>query len=212
MKLSEKIVALRRSRGLSQEALAQALGVSRQAVSRWEMGSAMPDAANILQLSKLFAVTADYLLNDSDGDALAAAPPQTEKKPARSLHQIMIYLVTLEVMALLLVFMSVFILQSAFFGVLSFLPFVACVGGFAYAQHKHRGQNGEQAAVFCRRFYKLSAWLGAYFPVRLAVTSLAPLYPRPYPALALECVILALYLMTASLLCLAVDRHSLSKT
>lgn len=81
MKLSEKIVALRKSRGLSQEALAQALGVSRQAVSRWEMGSAMPDAANILQLSKLFAVTADYLLNDSDGDAPAAAPPQPGKSP-----------------------------------------------------------------------------------------------------------------------------------
>ena len=71
MKLSDKIVGLRKSRGMSQETLAEHLNVSRQAVSRWEMGTAMPDAANILRLSKLFHVTADYLLDDeyqSDSD------------------------------------------------------------------------------------------------------------------------------------------------
>ena len=45
MKLSDKIVGLRKSRGMSQETLAEHLNVSRQAVSRWEMGTAMPDAA-----------------------------------------------------------------------------------------------------------------------------------------------------------------------
>lgn len=64
MKLSEKILTLRKKMGLSQEELAERLNVSRQAVSRWEVGSALPDASNVLQLSKLFGVTADYLLND----------------------------------------------------------------------------------------------------------------------------------------------------
>lgn len=64
MKLSNKILSLRKRKGMSQEDLAERLNVSRQAVSRWEMGSARPDASNILQLSKLFGVTADYLLND----------------------------------------------------------------------------------------------------------------------------------------------------
>ena len=64
MKLAEKIVRLRKARGMSQEALAEQLGVSRQAVSRWEVGSALPDAGNVLQLSRLFGVTADYLLDD----------------------------------------------------------------------------------------------------------------------------------------------------
>lgn len=62
MKLSDKIVRLRKSNGMSQEELADKLGVSRQAISRWEMGTAMPDATNILQLSRLFQVTTDYLL------------------------------------------------------------------------------------------------------------------------------------------------------
>jgi len=71
MKLADKIIALRKSNFLSQEELAEKLNVSRQAVSRWEVGTALPDAANILQLSKLFGVTADFLLNDeyeSDSD------------------------------------------------------------------------------------------------------------------------------------------------
>lgn len=64
MTLSEKILALRKDRGYSQEELAEQLRVSRQAVSCWETGSAQPDASNVLQLSKLFGVSTDYLLND----------------------------------------------------------------------------------------------------------------------------------------------------
>lgn len=80
MKLSEKILLLRKRQGLSQEALAEQLHVSRQAVSRWEMGTALPDAANLLQLSDLFGVTADYLLREELEDTPDAPPPQ----PARA--------------------------------------------------------------------------------------------------------------------------------
>lgn len=48
MRLSEKIVQLRKEQGLSQEELAERLGLSRQAVSRWESGTALPDAGNLL--------------------------------------------------------------------------------------------------------------------------------------------------------------------
>ena len=71
MKLSDKITKLRKANGWSQEELAEQLNVSRQAISRWENGTALPDANNILQLSKLFNVTTDYLLNEdysSDND------------------------------------------------------------------------------------------------------------------------------------------------
>lgn len=77
MTLAEKILMLRKQRALSQEELAEKLGVSRQAVSRWENGSALPDASNLLQLSRLFGVTADYLLGSEpdQADIPAAAPP-----------------------------------------------------------------------------------------------------------------------------------------
>ena len=83
MKLPDKIIKLRKATGISQEELAEQLNVSRQAISRWENGSALPDAQNILQISKLFGVTADYLLNDdyeSDSDipAVKTATQETE--------------------------------------------------------------------------------------------------------------------------------------
>ena len=65
MNVSEKIRTLRKSKGMSQEELAGQGNISRQAVSRWENGTALPDADNIVQLSKLFGVTTDYLLMDS---------------------------------------------------------------------------------------------------------------------------------------------------
>ncbi len=86
MKLSEKILSLRKARNMSQEELADKLGVSRQAVSRWEVGSALPDASNILQLSKLFGVSADYLLNDDyKGEAPAPAKGKTVNSVAGTL-------------------------------------------------------------------------------------------------------------------------------
>ena len=64
MKLPDKIIKHRKENGWSQEDFAEKLNVSRQAVSRWENGTALPDAQNILQISKLFQVTTDYLLNE----------------------------------------------------------------------------------------------------------------------------------------------------
>ena len=71
MRLPDKIITLRKKHGWSQEEFAEKLDVSRQAISRWENGTALPDAQNILQISKLFGVTTDYLLHDdyeSNGD------------------------------------------------------------------------------------------------------------------------------------------------
>ena len=85
MKLSDKLFTLRKRQGMSQEEVAQKLGVSRQSVSRWEVGSAMPEARYILQLSKLFHVTADYLLHD-DGESDTQLP---EKYAAREDRRIL---------------------------------------------------------------------------------------------------------------------------
>lgn len=59
MKLNEKIVSLRKKKGLSQQDLAEALDVSRQAVSRWEVGTSIPSMENLLALSKLFEIPVD---------------------------------------------------------------------------------------------------------------------------------------------------------
>lgn len=209
MKLCDKIKQLRKANGWSQEDLAERLDVSRQAISRWEGATAQPDAANILQLSKLFGVTTDYLLNDeyeSDNDL-----PKVKQLNSDGIHQILIFMVTLEVMILIIQFMSTIILQNVFFGILSFIPFVAVIGGFEYAYQKKSTVVNEITRTFRKKFYKISAWLGAYFPVRFAVKILSSFYPRPYSTIVLECVILALYLMVAMLITLQIEKISMKE-
>ena len=65
MTMGEKILAMRKARGWSQEELAEQVGVTRQAVSRWESDSAKPDADKIIAVCDLFGVSADYLLRDN---------------------------------------------------------------------------------------------------------------------------------------------------
>ena len=64
MTMGEKLLKLRKARQWSQEELAEKIGMTRQAVSRWESGSAKPDAEKIIALCDLFGVSADYLLRE----------------------------------------------------------------------------------------------------------------------------------------------------
>lgn len=66
MDLSEKIIKLRKANNLSQEQLAEQLGVSRQSISKWELGQSMPEVENLSLLSDIFNVTVDYLLKPSE--------------------------------------------------------------------------------------------------------------------------------------------------
>ena len=75
MTLSEKLQSLRKAAGLSQEQAAERLGVTRQAVSKWETGEGKPDIENLLPLARLLHTTVDYLLDDT------ADAPRTEEAP-----------------------------------------------------------------------------------------------------------------------------------
>lgn len=68
MKLEEKLISLRKAKGLSQIKLAEMMDVSRQAVSRWETGVAVPSVENLKYLGNLYDVSLDYLFNDSADD------------------------------------------------------------------------------------------------------------------------------------------------
>lgn len=81
--LHEKIIQCRRKCGLSQEALGEAVGVSRQAVSKWETGDAIPEVTKLVALADVFGVSVDYLVRDgeypSEVGKTAAAPSITVK-------------------------------------------------------------------------------------------------------------------------------------
>ncbi len=80
MTLGEKLLYLRKTKGLSQEQLASKVTVSRQAISKWELGESIPDTENIIQLTKIFDVSADFLLNEEiDIPIGASANEETEQ-------------------------------------------------------------------------------------------------------------------------------------
>ena len=64
MIFADKLIALRKKAGWSQEELAQQLDVTRQSVSKWESAQSVPDMERLLRMSRLFGVTTDYLLKD----------------------------------------------------------------------------------------------------------------------------------------------------
>ncbi|HPY38545.1 MAG: helix-turn-helix domain-containing protein [Bacilli bacterium] len=66
IEIAERLIKLRKEKGLSQEELAAKLGLSRQAVSKWERAEASPDTDNLICLARIYGVSLDELLNTSD--------------------------------------------------------------------------------------------------------------------------------------------------
>jgi transcriptional regulator with XRE-family HTH domain len=66
MDIASKIIYFRKRLGKSQEAIAEALGLSRQAIAKWESGESLPDINNIIALSKIFGISVDDLVNNED--------------------------------------------------------------------------------------------------------------------------------------------------
>ena len=63
---SERLGALRRAKGMSQEDLAEKMGVSRQAVQKWESGASTPEIENLVRLGDFFEVSLDYLIKGQE--------------------------------------------------------------------------------------------------------------------------------------------------
>ena len=78
MIFSEKLQILRKNKGYTQEALADKLGVSRQAVAKWESGQIYPDISNLILISELMNVSVDYLVKDQDCAVNPKQKPDTD--------------------------------------------------------------------------------------------------------------------------------------
>ncbi len=85
IEIANRLVQLRKKNGLSQEELAAKLGLSRQAVSKWERAEASPDTDNLICLAKLYGVSLDELLkSDEDIDTIAAQTKEEEETKKES--------------------------------------------------------------------------------------------------------------------------------
>jgi len=119
MDFSEKLLTLRKAKDLTQEQLAEKLNVSRQSVSKWESGQAMPELEKIVAMSVVFDVTTDYLIKSSEIDDLSVKTEMLEKQQQQMLlreqRQEKIRECTLYVIAIYLVFFAVCFIEHRYF-------------------------------------------------------------------------------------------------
>ncbi len=84
MTYNEKIVKLRKANGYSQETFAKLVGVSRQAVYKWESGVSYPEAEKLIEIKKIFGIKIDDLLDDSYEVVVDKKPKKKEEKPEQA--------------------------------------------------------------------------------------------------------------------------------
>ena len=96
MTLGERLQKLRKEKGLSQDQLAEALNVSRQAVSKWERDEAVPEIDKVIKLSEIFSVSIDSILKEEPQPVQEAPLPNPgygrEERPADSISQLFAFL------------------------------------------------------------------------------------------------------------------------
>ena len=113
MEIGKKIMELRKKSGLSQEELAERVGVARQTISKWELGETSPDLKQSKELSKIFKVSLDELTDNNIKDILVEKTSNTEKLAGlilRLMKFIVIFIIVLPILliALRIVFKNIY--------------------------------------------------------------------------------------------------------
>ena len=112
MEIGKKIMNLRKKNGLSQEELAEKVGVARQTISKWELGETSPDLKQSKELSKIFNVSLDELVDNDIKDLVIEKVSNTEKLAGMILKIIKIFLIIIPI-GLVLIFLLAFLLRVA---------------------------------------------------------------------------------------------------
>lgn len=198
MTFGEKLLKLRKESALSQEELAEKLGVSRQAISRWENEGVLPDGLNLLGISKLFGVSTDYLLNDdyrSDGDIPAVRQTQHRLDGENRRKSITQLLAGLHGVILLVTYGCW--ARWAWYAV--FIVFFCAAAALAdiiiFEFWLSRTPAGpDEVRALRRRYYRLGVWFFAWYPVCWVCMQAFNLWPRPYSILVQGAVTVGLWL------------------
>lgn len=83
MDMAERLQELRKKANYSQEQIADMLGISRQAVSKWESGQGKPEIDNIIKLTDIYDVSSDYILLGKEDKKAIAQPAETENSKSK---------------------------------------------------------------------------------------------------------------------------------
>ncbi len=196
MTFGEKLLKLRKEGGLSQEGLAEKLSVSRQAVSRWENEGILPDCVNLLEISRLFGVSTDYLLHDdyqSDGDLPAVRTARDQLAGEKERQGVLLLLAGLHAVFLLLAVGAWEAWGNLFIVVLCA---AASLGDIIFVEAWLRSGQAPAAEVpsLRRRYYRLGVWFFSWFPVRWLCVGVFDYWPRPVNVININVVTVVIWL------------------
>ncbi|HIV96277.1 MAG TPA: helix-turn-helix domain-containing protein [Candidatus Agathobaculum stercoravium] len=170
MTLGEKITHLRKKRGLSQEELAITLGVSRQAVSKWETGEAKPDTDKVVALAEYFEVTTDWLLRDiAPLETHTGTDAHMSPAQARAGAPLLLCL-TLGASAcgLFLLFYGRFVSASDIPSVIGLILQICAIAmAMGFGLYLKNGIDAAQGSGFIRAFWRVDIWMVALLPLRM---------------------------------------------
>ncbi len=175
MNISEKLLTLRKQHGYSQEDLAEKLNVSRQAISRWESSQALPDTENIIRLTKLYNVSADYLLNDEyEEESDIPVVKKAEDRAAKSSFLQMSYILSLSMnlISLLIGIVGYFISKSVLTVLISIVLSIVSIACFESSLVKYC-ENDKN--IYRRKYYDITVWIVSIIPVSIFLGKIMPI-------------------------------------
>jgi len=185
MTLSEKIHQLRKGRGLSQEELALQLTVSRQAISKWELGESVPDTENVIQISKLFGVSTDYLLLDAH-EVHVNAPVENVNdgiavEAGHRIKTIMCGFLLASIIALT-ISTVIWVQNWQSRGIVSALCFLMILSACFYVEIAclSKYASKKQTSIKRMAFYSIAVWFVLPIPIWAVVYQAKFHYPRPF--------------------------------
>lgn len=174
MTIADRVQSLRKSKGISQEELADKIGVSRQAVSKWESEQSVPDLDNVIIMSEFFGVTTDYLLKGIE------SKEQEKGKPANA--NIFTIVSTVLNFIGLIVAAAVWYEEQAPMAPVIGLIFMA-VGCMVFGIGMLDPTAAAKASAK-RNFWTVNIWLLSFIPLSFVYNVLFTGFTAPYPLLS----------------------------
>lgn len=187
MNLGQNIAQLRRQAGLSQEQLAEQVGVSRQAVSKWESGQSLPETERLIALGEALGVSIDALLGQAPLPHV-----QQEEAPIASLGRWRIVALLVMGLGLLCALVGWVMWQTPLPLGIGFA--VQLCGCALYEMLALARCTPHQARPLRLAFYRLALWLLLPIPCFVIAYAAFGLYPRPYMAWVPNALAFAIYL------------------
>lgn len=196
MTLGEKLQKLRKERKLSQDQLALEMEVSRQSISKWELGESTPDTEHAIALSHFFGVSIDYLLKDD-----ISISDDKELKISQPPHKSWVSSISVGVMIIGLLLSTVF--WSTFQSwVIASVGIVIQLVAFVYFMVNHHYLTDKEQKFVC----VIGAWLILLFPSKFFIEVIMNYYPRPRMYFVDLAVIFTFYVVVCGGITLLLNR------